>query len=104
LPFALLLIIVEFDVTLENGNVRPVVGRSLLKLLLELLIFLLVGGCDYAPATPPRDTSTEPHPNPSLVLKPHSLHNDVDVVERLSLSGDESTGISFLQGSKLEHC
>ena len=98
LLLSIYLLIVELDVSLEDRYMRPVIGRSLLELLLQLCVLLLIRRRDDAPAASPGHTSTKANANPLFGLEPGSLHDDIDVVDCLTLAGDESTGIGFLEG------
>jgi hypothetical protein len=66
----LLLGVVELDIALEKRNGRAVVGRALLHLLHEFLVFLLVWRVDDAPAAPPWHAGAETNTNPFLDLEP----------------------------------
>ncbi len=92
-----LLRIVELDVAFQQGRVGPVVRASLLHFLLHLLVLLLVRRLDNAPASSPRDACPEPHANPLFDLEPGSLHDDSNVVQLLSLPGDQGAGVGLLQ-------
>lgn len=63
-----------------------------------LRIFLLVRWRDDAVAAPPRNTRTKADPNPAFSGKPSPFHDNINVVDRLSFSGDEGAGIGFLEG------
>jgi hypothetical protein len=95
--------IVELDIALENGYLRTVVGRSLLHLLLELGVLLLIGWRDNAPAASPGNTSTKTNSDPVSDFESGSLHDDVDVIEQLSLACDEGTSVGLLECRVLVH-
>lgn len=104
LLLALDLGVVKLDVALEVGDSAAVVGGALLEVLLHFDVLLLVGGGDDAPAAAPGNASAKADSNPGFRLEPSALHDDVDVVERLALTGNQSAGVGLLQDRELVHC
>ena len=102
LPFNLL--VVKLYVALDDGHGRPIIRRPLLELLLQLCVLLLVRGVDDTPAASPRNASAKANENPLLRLEPGSLHDDIDVVECLSLTGNQSTRVGLLKTVVFINC
>ena len=84
---------VELDVTTRGEEVVPVIGRPLLRLLLQFLVLLLVGRADDTPTAAPRGAGAEAHAHPVFGLDAASLHDGADVVQMLALAGDEGAGV-----------
>lgn len=103
LLLALHLCVVKLNVTLKIGDSRTVVRGSLLELLLLLGILLLVRWGNDTPASSPGDASAEADSNPSFGLESGSLHDDIDVVKRLALTGDKRASVGFLQDRVFIH-
>jgi len=96
-----LLGVVELDVSLWIR--RTLVCGPLLHGFGRSLPFLLIRGFDNAPAPSPGCAGTKSDTRPVLVPEFCSLHDRLDVIEVLAFSGNQGTGIKFLQGRVLEH-
>jgi len=99
----ILLRLEEFDFTLEHRAMGAVVRRALFVFLLSLLVFFLARRFNDAETPSPWDAGAESHAHPLLNWLPRPLHDDVDVVQRLSFASNQSTRIGFLQRRVLEH-
>lgn len=100
---ALLFGIVELDIAFESGGSRSVIGRLLLELFLLLGVFLLIRWRNDAPASSPWYSCAKPDSDPLANLETSSLHDDVDIIERLAFAGNEGAGVGFLESSVFIH-
>ena len=92
----------EANRALQDRGMGPVVGRPLLILLLCLLVLLLARGVDDAIAAFPGNSGAKSYPHPLVNRLPRALHDDVDVIQRLALPGDQCARVGLLESRVLE--